>query len=72
MLAFEDIEAGVIYEGASGQQKKVLKMWGVGWSRMVQYEVINFVGGRGLPKGTIRTRHIGEFKHWSVKIVNKG
>jgi hypothetical protein len=69
MLAFEDIEEGVTYEGNSGQQKKVLKMWGVGWSRMVQYEVINFVGGRGLPIGTVRTRHIGEFKAWSTRII---
>lgn len=69
MLPFEDIEAGVTYEGNSGQQKKVLRMWGVGWSRMVEYEVLNSVGGRGLPTGTIRARHIGEFKAWATKII---
>lgn len=67
-LPFEDIEVGVVYEGASGQQKKVIKMEGYGKSRLVTFEIIKSCP-TGLPVGTQRTRHIGPFMLWCKCII---
>jgi hypothetical protein len=67
-LQFEDIEEGVVYQGASGQRRKVLKMEGYGKSRIVTYE-ITVSCPTGSPVGTQRTRHIGPFMLWAKCII---
>lgn len=67
-MRIEDIKVGKTYQGASGQQKKVLSMEGFGRGTQVTFEVMTEVTG-GCAVGEVRTRHIGPFALWAASVI---